>query len=218
MSIAATRSSMDTSAMQRLSWPPGVRNAEWARPVVDAERRVIDHWASSTGSALFVAEQHRYRAVDLLATEDYRAAAREARQGIAAALDVDATLFVLFNVSTLANALALSGDDARHDLGMIARMLTEQRDVGQVADQWMLLGGTAGILYHRGRVQLAHDTLRGLLDSQWAGGLTPAAEHLEKVLGSTADEGLGTDGAPDLEDLVDRTLAAIDEVLDERAL
>ena len=206
-------------AMQRLAWPPDVLNEAWARPVMDAERRVIDHWASSTGSALFAAQQHHRRAADLLATEGYRAAASEARQGIAAALDVDATLFVLFNVSTLANALALSGDDARHDLGMIARTLTEQRDVGQVADQWMLLGGTAGILYHRGRVQLAHDTLRGLLDSQWAGGLTPAAEHLEKVLGSTADEaGLAADGAPDLEDLVDRTLAAIDEVLDERTL
>jgi hypothetical protein len=58
-----------------------------------------------------------------------------------------------------------------------------------------------------------------VLASQWAGRLTPDAEHLEKVLGSTADEaGLDADGAPDLEDLVVRTLAAIDEVLDERTL
>ena len=205
-------------AMQRLAWPSDVLNAEWARPVMDAERRVIDHWVSSTGSALFAAEQHRLRAFDLLAMEDYRAAASEARLGIAAALDVDATLFVLFNLSALANALALSGDDPRHDLGMIARALTEQRDVGQVADQWMLLCGTAGILYHRGRIQLAHDTLRGLLASQGAGGHALTVKYLKSVLGITADEELDADRAPDLSELVDRTLAAIDEVLDERTL
>jgi len=101
---------------------------------------------------------------------------------------------------------------------MIARALTEQRDVGQVADQWMLLCGTAGILYHRGRIQLAHDTLRGLLASQGAGGHALTVKYLKSVLGITADERLDTDSAPGLSDLVDRTLAAIDEVLDERTL
>ena len=155
-------------AMQRLAWPSDVLIAGVGATGDGRGARSHRLLGELTGSALFAAEQHRYRALDLLAMEDYRAAASEARQGIAAALDVDATLFVLFNVSTLADALALSGDDAGHDLGMIARTLTEQRDVGQVADQWMLLCGTAGILYHRGRVQLAHDTLRGLLASQGA--------------------------------------------------
>ena len=102
---------------------------------------------------------------------------------------------------------------------MIARTLTEQRDVGQVADQWLLLGGTAGILYHRGRVQLAHDTLRGCWTvSGLAASPRPRSISRRCSAAQLMKQGSPPTGPLTSRDLVDRTLAAIDEVLDERTL
>jgi hypothetical protein len=186
---------------------------DWAGQRMEAERRVLDHRTSTTGSALFAAMRHHRRAHDAVHQEaDYRVAADEARQGLAAALNVGATYFVHFNVQILAQSLSRSGDDAIADLERLAQTLTEQRDLGQVSDQWLLLSGTAGILHRHGHKDLAHDVLRGMLASQWDN-RTGAIVALRDVLGVHLDETIDTGPAPEIGDLVDRTLAAIHEVL-----
>ena len=153
--------------------------------------------------------RHHRRAHDALDRGDYRAAADESRRGIAAAFDVGATFFVNFNLVTLTQALSLSGDHAANDLGVIARALAEQRDAGQVVDQWLLLSGTAGILLRHGQAGLARDVLSGMLSSPWES-RTPSTLRLALLLGVDVEGHVYADPVPELDELVDRALAAID--------
>ena len=140
---------------------------------------------------------------------DYQAATEAFRKAAAYADELEAPYFRHYCAPQICACAAVSDLLTRNDLVQVTQVLREQRDAGQVQDQWLVLQGTAVLLAKRDRRDLALDIIAGIASSPWGRTGSPISRMPRALLPETGDTNLEDRPVRPLDDLVDDVLAQI---------
>jgi len=141
---------------------------------------------------------------------DFTAATEAFRTTIALARDLDAPYFTHWCVSHLCASGTMADLLTPDDLALITNALREQRDAGQLQDQWLVLHGAATLLARRGRQDLALDITAGIAASPWGETGSPISRHRLPTPQDIVEAELQSRTVRPLDELVDDVLTQLD--------
>lgn len=141
---------------------------------------------------------------------DFNAATEAFRATISLARDLDAPYFIHWCAPHLCASATMAGRLTHDDLTLIADVLREQRDAGQLQDQWLVLHGTATLLARRGRQDLARDITAGIAASPWGKLGSPITRHRLPITQDMVESEIRTRTVRPLDELVDDVLTQLD--------
>lgn len=196
--------------------PWDAKDRSWLRAMhfgdVEADVALLRNEAERTGSPelehLALSAEGTWR----LRRGEFDEAAGLLRRAIAVAAEAGATFFVHILIPMLGLSAGRLGQLEAADLMLMRSSLVEQRDAGQVTDQWLILAAAQIGLWHAGHRDVAKAANRGLVTSIWAD--SPFPGEVADCVPELAAEPEATDPPLRLDDLVDRVLVALDEILE----
>jgi hypothetical protein len=167
--------------------------------------------AEATGSTLIGILANGCDSWVCLMRFEFDAALASAHAAADDALSIGAQFLAHFYLFPLGLSAAAAGVVAPRDLELMRNGLREQREAGNVTDQWQLLVGAVAAL---GDSRLAAKIHRGLQTSVW--GNSRIASILPLYFPEIPNKPDATGNPPTVAELVDDVTAAIDHILNHR--
>ena len=182
-------------------------------PHADADLEAMHKIATETNSLVATIQYDQAQTLVAMHRGDYVTAARHTRRAIENARSIGARFSLHMSVSLLGFSAGTTDGLTDDELELIVQSLNEQRDAGQIADQWLVLMTAAVVLWQHERHRFAAQIYQGIEASPWGG--SPQQTQLRGLLTGIDTHLPDDEPVRDLSDLVDQVLIEIPQVVQE---